>query len=97
MSAGSCGSYGNCSLHCEFAQGQQIDGCVFQFTNHDDSDRQLVPVFVPYGESVQFELDVGTYTMMVYDLVGRQWRGFGPAITRQITVTDKNTGNHACV
>ena len=100
QSAGICGIHGNCSLNCDYAQGRQIQGCVFKFIDHDDTSQHLAPVFVHNGNKVLYVLEgEGTYSMLVFDWEKNQWRVWGPAVTRQITVTEKTTGNYdnACI
>ena len=67
QNAGSCSTHSNCSLNCDFAQEHQIQGCVFKFIDHDDTNQQLAPVIVHHGEKELYELESeGTHSMMVF-------------------------------
>ena len=89
-----CDTNGMCSLVCNFAEGHQIKGCVFVFTDRM-TNKELPPVFVDNAKNVSYTLKPGAYNVTVYDWKGNdRWKDLGPAVTQQITVEKNTIGDH---
>ena len=85
-----------CYLHCKYARGRQIRGCIFVFIQQT-TNNELPPVFVDNTNNKTYTLESGTYSYTVHDWDGTdQWIDSYPADTGQITVERDTIGtcNH---